>query len=108
MGQAGASGGASTEQAAERARSKRRADGPSDGQIKMDSHRTSYAKSIASVQALTWEVIGSRTWESAGVRNRENEMESNRVSDRDIEMKSVTEKLRYRHEATEVVLLDVI
>nr|VDD49775.1 unnamed protein product [Brassica oleracea] len=60
------------------------------------------AKSIASVQALTWEVIGSRTWESAGVRNRENEMESNRVSDRDIEMKSVTEKSRYRHEATQV------
>ncbi|CAN6914986.1 unnamed protein product [Brassica oleracea] len=56
------------------------------------------AKSIASVQALTWEVIGSQT--CAGVRNRENEMESNRVSDRDIEMKSVTEKSRYRHEAS--------
>ncbi|KAH0883701.1 hypothetical protein HID58_059797, partial [Brassica napus] len=56
-----------------------------------ESVKREIAKSIAAVQALTWEAIGSRTWESAVVRNRENVMESNRVSDRDIEMKSVTD-----------------
>ncbi|KAF3515887.1 hypothetical protein DY000_02061699 [Brassica cretica] len=89
------------EQAAERARSKRRADGPSDGQIKMDSHRTSYGKcderdSKVDCFSSNSHMGGDRLSDmSAGVRNRENEMESNRVSDRDIEMKSVTEKSRY-------------
>ncbi|KAG5410330.1 hypothetical protein IGI04_007783 [Brassica rapa subsp. trilocularis] len=71
-------------------RSKRqRADGPSDGHIKMDSHGTSYrkceeriTKSNAAVQALTWKAIDSQTL------NKDNEMENNRVSDGDVEMKS--------------------
>ncbi|CAG7889544.1 unnamed protein product [Brassica rapa] len=55
-----------------------------------ESVKREIAKSIAAVQALTWEPIGYRTCDV--VRNGENEMESNIVSDRGIEMKSVTEK----------------
>ncbi|KAG5415521.1 hypothetical protein IGI04_003088 [Brassica rapa subsp. trilocularis] len=145
-------------QAAEQARSKRqRANGPSDGQIKMDSHGTSYGeceerdsidccsssshmgadrlsdmihtplnsftpdslhrvfsdynpllirihipicvdpcrKDLCSGDHLHLckrHHLPSPPYESDVVRNGENEMESNIVSDRGIEMKSVTEK----------------
>ncbi|KAL0793108.1 hypothetical protein Bca101_064485 [Brassica carinata] len=96
-------------QVTEQARTKRRrADGPSDGQIKLNSHGISYgeceerdSKVDCSVQALTWEAIGSWTWESAGVRNRENEMKNNRISDGDVEMKIDGEVEIQRYEASE-------
>ncbi|CAF2153576.1 BnaA01g24790D [Brassica napus] len=87
-------------QAVEQARSKRqRADGPSDGQIKMDSHGTSYGEceerdSKVDCCSSSSHMGADRLsdMESDVVRNGENEMESNIVSDRGIEMKSVTEK----------------
>ncbi|KAG2301638.1 hypothetical protein Bca52824_030289 [Brassica carinata] len=66
----------------------------------MESVKREIAKSTAAVQALRWEAIGSRTWR-AGVRNRENEMENNRVSDGDVEMKIDGEVEIQRHEASE-------